>query len=1077
MKNSFFNIIENWVGEHPEKLLFSFLDINGEIKESYTYAAFEKRVGIIADNLHRRYNFQRNDKILLSFPPGIEIICAFFACVRNGLIPVPTYPPTTSGFQSSYNKMVYIATDCCAKGVLTSDEYYWNLKLNVAKNTIQENNILTKVPWINTGEFTDFVSGNRHAPVDADFLFLQYTSGSTSDPKGVMVSHQNILHNATLAVDHLPIGVTWLPQYHDMGLIGYYLFFALKGGTTYGFSSLDFIKKPALWLETITKYGGTASSAPNFAYDYCILPGKISEERLEKIDLSTLRYLMNAAEPVKVDTYLRFTNFFRPYGLNPSSHFVAYGLAENTLAVSNYGRNSLHVATEALKRNKLFILSPDSQLPSTKIQSCGIPLGDQHVKIVDPESAQDLGTETIGEIWVSGDSKCLGYWNKAELSRATFEAKIQDSSPVDRNNYLRTGDLGFLYDNELYVCGRLKDTIIIRGLNYYPQDVERIVESTNPNIREGFVAAFGVQDADDEKLVVVAGLKNGNKLPDSSQISEAVMKQLNIHLSTIVFVNTKSISKTSSGKIMRSAIKQMWLNNELEVISSFSIQPEMEQHAQLLASPFDEIKRKYKLTGNESYSLAEVLDSLDLVCLIHDIEELLVRKGDTYLSRQIDIRLLQEINVSELFTLIEELESASVIGVQRLRKMINRFKKEHAAFEQKMMLSDSIFPNHLNKLVYDEKQLKSGKIFLTGGTGFLGPFLLKSLLEQTSDTIYVLIRSQDEAHGRIKLIEGFENSGIYDSNLAALFASRVIPVPGDLARENFGLSTEKWNELSEGVHTIYNNGAMVNYLFNYERMRETNVTGTKEIIRFALDKKAKILNHVSTTFVFGWAVKDTLYETDFCENMNLLDFGYSQTKWVSEQLIYKAMQAGLRGRIFRPALITPTPEGKGNNFDISIRLIAFMINNSISVNTQNQVSFTPVDVTAHNIVAVSNMQDTMQKIFHMTRDKYSNMMEIMQIIQKHTDIKLREYKLKQFVPEVVARCKKDDLLFPLLDFLVRSIENISSMEFKLYNNDNYQNAKKDSSACVPDPTLEDTIKGMLLFMKKKEIIQAELKEI
>ena len=255
-----FETFEEWVSIQPEKLLYSFLDINGDIKESYTYSSFEKRVAIISCNLRSRYNFRRNDKILLAFPPGIETICAFFACVRNGLIPVPTYPPTTSGFQSAYSKMVYIATDCDAKAVLTSDEYFWNLKLNVAKNNIQENNILTKILWINTGEFIEHAPTSIQSPVEADFLFLQYTSGSTSEPKGVMVSHQNIIHNAELAVDHMPIGITWLPQYHDMGLIGYYLFFALQGGTTYGFSSYDFIKKPALWLETITKYGGTATS-------------------------------------------------------------------------------------------------------------------------------------------------------------------------------------------------------------------------------------------------------------------------------------------------------------------------------------------------------------------------------------------------------------------------------------------------------------------------------------------------------------------------------------------------------------------------------------------------------------------------------------------------------------------------------------------------------------------------------------------------------------------------------------------------------------------------------------------------
>ncbi|MFN8354495.1 MAG: thioester reductase domain-containing protein [Spirosomataceae bacterium] len=1074
---SFFETIDEWVQHQPEKTLYTFLDINGLVKESFTYAEFEKRVAVIADNLHHRYKFRRNDKILLAFPPGIETICAFFACARIGLIPVPTYPPSTSGFQASYSKMVFIATDCEAKGVLTSDEYYWNLKLNVSKNNIDNKTILNRIPWINTNEFTEFTSNKTLILPEADFLFLQYTSGSTSDPKGVIVTHKNILHNATLAVDHLPIGVTWLPQYHDMGLIGYYLFFALKGGTTYGFSSLDFIKKPSLWLETITKYGGTASSAPNFAYEYCMKPGKISPEVLEKIDLSTIRYLMNAAEPVRATTYLNFIEFFKPYGLNPQSHFVAYGLAENTLAVSNYGKNVLTVATEALHRNKLFILSSDSKLPKTQIMSCGIPLGDQVIKIVDPENLTDLYTETIGEIWVNGDSKCLGYWKKDELNKQIFYAELQDSSSDNSQMFLRTGDLGFLYNNELYVCGRMKDTIIVRGLNYYPHDIESIVENSHKDIREGFVAAFSVQEDGEEKLVVIAGVKNINKIPDPTPIREAVTKQFNILLHSLAFVHTKSIPKTSSGKIMRSKAKELWISKKLEIVSEYVLTNDKEQVSSLSSSPFEEIKRKYNLIGSETYSLAEVLDSLDLVCLVKDVEDLLLRKGNPYLSKQVDNRLLQEINVSEFFSLVEEIESASLIGLQRLKKAIDKLRKEHRFFEQKIMLADCNLSLDINntELAHNQSHKESDKILLTGGTGFLGPFLIKSLLENTKDIIYVLIRSQNQEHGKSRIIEEFKISGIYTSWIEKMFEERVVAVPGDLSKEKLGLNKEDWDELSESVHTIYNNGAMVNYLYNYARMKETNVKGTNEIIRFALNKQPKILNHISTTFVFGWAVKDTLFETDFCEDLNLLDFGYSQTKWVSEQLVVKAMEQGLHARIFRPALITPSANGEGNNFDIAIRLIAFMINHGISVNTQNQVSFVPVDVVAANIVATSNLPDTLQKIFHVTRDEYSNMMDIMQIVQKYTGIDFQEFKLKQFVPEVVSRCQKEDLLFPLLDFLVRSTDNISKMEFKLYNNDNYKNAKSHSKASLADPSLENTIKGMLLFMKKKGIIYADFK--
>src|SRR5690606_9851099 len=222
-------------------------------------------------------------------------------------------------------------------------------------------------------------------------------------------------------------------------------------------------------------------------------------------------------------------------------------------------------------------------------------------------------------------------------------------------------------------------------------------------------------------------------------------------------------------------------------------------------------------------------------------------------------------------------------------------------------------------------------------------------------------------------------------------------------------------------------------------------------------------NHVSTTFIFGWAVKDVLYETDTNESLDLLDFGYSQTKWVSEEIVKDAMKYGLQARIFRPALITPSIHGGGNNFDISIRLLAFMINHGIGVDTHNQVSFTPVDVVANNIVAISDSPETINKTFHIVRDRYNNMMDITNIISKLSDQKFNNLKLPDFVPQIVERCTKDDLLFPLLDFLIRSVDNISAMELKLYSNAEYQTARNNSRYGVQDPSLEETVKGMLLF--------------
>ena len=240
--------------------------------------------------MQQKQSLVNGDRVLLAYPPGLEMICAFFACARIGLIPVPVYPPANQGFFSSLQKMNFIALDCGAKAVLTDRTYYWSMQINLTRKKIAsfsfKSEAVASLDWIVSSD-ARMKSGLELKEDVSEILFIQYTSGSTNHPKGVMVSHENIIYNGQAVVDHKPIGVSWLPQYHDMGLIGYYLFFAMKGGTTYGFSPLDFIQRPALWLETITKYKGTASSAPNFAYEYCLRPGKISDEELAAYDLSS----------------------------------------------------------------------------------------------------------------------------------------------------------------------------------------------------------------------------------------------------------------------------------------------------------------------------------------------------------------------------------------------------------------------------------------------------------------------------------------------------------------------------------------------------------------------------------------------------------------------------------------------------------------------------------------------------------------------------------------------------------------------------------------------------------------------
>jgi len=1084
MTASILDHLDRLADEHPDKLLYSYLDVNGDPIESYTYASFLHRAQAITGHLWKEGRFAAGDRLLLAYPPGLEMICAFFGCVRAGLIPVPVYPPSSRGFQSALYKMVHIAKDCQAAGILTSRDYHASLKTNLARSGVSACGVdvdyISGLPWIATEEFVDTIS-DRSAVDPSKILFLQYTSGSTMEPKGVIVTHENILNTCPLVIDHpAPVVVSWLPQYHDMGLIGCYLYPALKAGTTYGFAPMDFIQRPILWFDAMTTYHATATAAPNFAYDYCLRAGRLSKKSLEACDLSSLRVLMCAAEPVKPDTYTRFLEAFQSYGLKSESFYVAYGLAENTLAVSLGGRNIVSVNKRALALGTARMTTEVSEIGgATQIVSCGTPLPGLDVKIVDPEGHFALKPERTGEIWVAGSGKCRGYWNNPELTLKQFRARLVDDTPYD-DGYLRTGDIGFFHDGELYVCGRIKDMIILRGQNYYPHDIENVVEKSSGLIRHNCVAAFQIQEDSEPALAIVAEVKNPRALPDARKIAAAVRNYLNAEVAVISLIASRAIPRTSSGKIMRHKTKQMWLQGQFTVLSNFSREKDAGNSSSDsdMHSSFAGLKARYSLTGLESYNLVEAgLDSLDLVVFMHELKELLKDKGAEMLARRVDIGVIQRVGIAELFGLAEQLKRAPEEALVHLRHSLAAFRDQQCAAEKQMMSNDRklIFEPPVPLPMPEIPMLN--QVLLTGGTGFIGPFLMKSLLEQTRAKIYVLVRSSDEKQGRQRLRVAMESMGPCGVGLMEMFEARVIPVCGDLGQPKLGLTQDVWDFLAGEIDTVFHNGATVNYLFNYGLMRDANVLGTNEVVRLAFEGRPKEFNYVSTTFVFGWAVKSVLNETDLNENMELLDFGYSQSKWVAEQVVVDARSRGLSARIFRPALVSPSVTGGGNNFDIAVRLVAFMVNHGIGVDTLNQVSFVPADIVANNIVAISTTPGTANKTYHVTRDDYSNMMDITGLITKATGRQFETFRLPDFVPELIRRCRKEDLLFPLLDFLVGSVDNISAMEFKRYDSSSYQMARDASVWGKADPSLEDTVNGILKFMYRKGIISVVAREV
>ena len=1061
--DSIIGALEEGAGAHPDRCLYSFLDIDGNERDTYTYLAFRERTRHLAFDLRTRKGLCRGDRVLLVYPPGLELIVAFVACARIGVIPIPVYPPTPMSFEAGLVKLATIAADAEAAAALTTRGFHGSYQLLQARRRIsglwQRSPALPGLRWITTDDIRG--AGSSELVDDPDpILFLQYTSGSTSDPKGVVVSHANVLANCRATIDHPMIGVTWLPQYHDMGLIGYYLFPLIVGGTAYGFSPLDFLKRPALWLKTISRVRATYTSSPNFGYEYCLRREKLPDAELEGVKLGSLRVMMNAAEPVRADTFSRFFERFAPFGLKPAAHVAAYGLAENTLAVSHYGKRILTVNKKMIQKRKLQLES-DGPVNNNQVRivSCGRPLPGVAVAIVDPASGADLGEGSVGEIRVGGASRADGYWRRPELSAEVFGGGA-----------LRTGDLGFLHEGELYVCGRIKDLIIIRGVNYYPQDIEAIVEATSPKIRPGCVAAFEAGD-DGAGLVIVAEVHDPKDLPDPAALARALRTQYYVEPQTIAFLPHKAIPKTTSGKLSRQRARAGFIDGELPIVASYSGPTAEAATGELagLKERFQYIVELYNLTGREDYSFAEIgIDSLTMVEILEDIKKLLVEHGAGALVDEVDVRLLQRLTIAEFFSLVDRFEREATEPIAALQDVIRTMKQEHARYETDCMRLDAELTS-VGPLQGEAVDAPVSHVLLTGATGFFGPFLLNSLLRETPHVFYVLTRATDPVHGMDRLRASLRRSRILTPEVEDRLERRVRVVCGDLARHNLGLQAKQWTRLTTGVQAVCHNAARVNYVLGYDALRPPNVEGTRELLRFAATGSRKAFHLISSTFIFGWTAKGVLHEEDNNADMDNLDFGYSQSKWVAEQLVFEAQKRGLAVRVYRPSLISPSTDAAGSRDDVFVRLLAFILKYGVAVAARNQISLLPADIAADNIVAIFKDKSTDRTTFHVTVDDYYNMIDVARVLSRDYGYTFVYREIPEFIAEMNRRSTKDDPIYPLLDFFNRSHAKISAMQHKRYDNSGYRTSRDRSPSARPDPTLTETVRHLMQFMVRERL--------
>ncbi len=555
-------LIARRASERPAGVVYSFLpDGEGEA-QPLTWSALDRRARAVAAGLAE--SGAAAERVLLLYPPGLDYVVGFLGCLYAGATAVPVYPPRPN---RPMPRLLAIRDSARARFALAPAALRPRLTGPLG-------------PGVEVADLEELAAAGSEAwrdpGIGAETLaFLQYTSGSTAEPKGVMLDHGNLLANLELIRDGFALtpedrAVFWLPPYHDMGLIGGLLEPLLTGYPVTLMAPVAFLQKPLRWLQAISDTRATVSGGPNFAYELCV--SQIPEEQRKALDLSSWQVAFNGAEPVRAATLDRFAAAFAPCGFRRAAFLPCYGLAEATLLVSTARRGAGPAvrswSAAALERHRAEPAAEEAG--GRAFIACGTAQPGHEIAIVDADTGAPCSPGAVGEIWLRGPSVARGYWNRPDLSAATFEARLAGGE----GPYLRTGDLGFLDGGELFVTGRIKDLVILRGRNHYPQDLEATAEASHPALRRGYCAAFAVEGDGEESLVVVQEVERSRRHDDLSEAVEAIRRALaeehEVQTAAVLLLAPGVLPRTSSGKVQRHAAKAGFLEGSLEAVWRWS---------------------------------------------------------------------------------------------------------------------------------------------------------------------------------------------------------------------------------------------------------------------------------------------------------------------------------------------------------------------------------------------------------------------------------------------------------------------------------------------------------------------------
>ncbi len=981
--------------ENPEHVLLTFIDYDEITKRwvlaDHTVSETYHKALEIAYMLRRRH-VHRGDRAVIFSMQDYGTMYAVYGCMMAG-VPFTVIPPPID--EDKTERFISVLKSCHPRALISNyaleQESDVNLTGRLLKEAAGDTLCLKR---IYTDRLTPYRREDVIVPAHEDQLvYLQYTSGSTSDPKGARVLWKNLMKNleqcwACYDFSNVTLA-TWVPFYHNLGLVVTICLPPMsRGSRGFFFPTLHFLENPKLWLQLMSDYKITLTVGPESAYEACtrIFPA----EEAAALSLSQVTHFMNGSEFISAANVARFNEMF---DVDPNAMAPGYGVAENCCLATFASRDyrTLRLDQEAYQKNRAVIVDGEAdgdEHPVKEIVSVGRPVKDLTIVIANPKTKKIYPDLRIGEIFLSGDSVVNGYWGNHPENK-NFHVHLDG---YEREFY-RTGDLGFFYEGNLYITGRIKEMIVVNGHNIYPSDLTLTVSRGVPALAGSALGFFSCTIEEREQVVAVVEARPTEPFDKlAARINQVVSERFGFSFYDVVFVPQDAIPRTDNRKIQMLKCRTLYLDEQLPVLYSSRDIRLRKKKSSLIGKSIEMADELLDKSVETAENLADRADDIFVqvraafqkvlkIDQFNPNESFLALGGDSLMGFELVKAIEERFHIH--LDLRELLRDSSVIGITKYVQSVlgdarlSR-KKKPLNLEEECHLDENI----TFSAPYDKAPADCRKILLTGATGFLGARLIRAFFSDYPHdglTVYCLVRAENEEAALERVRENLRHYKCWNENMTRYLR----PVCGDISRPHLGLSDEVWAELSEQVEVIYHNAALLNFLYPYEFLKLTNVDGTAETLRLAGEGKAKYYHYVSSYSVYDTPDNrvQRMMEDAPLNNGRGFVLAYSETKWVSEKLVGIAEKRGLRAAVYRPGDITGAANGIWDVNDMISRMIVSTVQMRAIPLAAYRFHMTPVDYVAKALVYISRKEECIGHAFNLINPQDQGFATVIQLIR------------------------------------------------------------------------------------------------